>query len=120
MTSNMEDLVVLVMVAIDSAPNVIDGKIKLANPLFIPPDGSHPKYTENNRINIRPSQKDGIDTPNNAIIIPTLSNIEYCFVADIIPIGIETTTAKNMAPTAKITVLGNLEKISKETSFPDT
>ncbi len=83
-----------------------------------PPEGSKPNFTENNKTNISPNQNTGIETPNKANTILILSTAEYCFVAEIIPIGIPITTAMITPNTANTKVFGNLEKISANTSLP--
>src|SRR3712207_555376 len=117
MTSNMDDLVILVTIAAEPTPKVKAGKITLLIPEN-PPEGSNPNFTENNKTNISPNQNTGIETPNKASTILILSTAEYCLVAEIIPIGIPITTAMITPNTANTKVFGNLEKISANTSLP--
>ncbi len=97
--------------------NVTAGNIKLFQESN-PPDGTNLKLTANVKTNISPNQKFGIETPNKAPIILTLSIAEYCLVADIIPSGIPIPIAIIIPIIVKINVFGNLENISSKTNLP--
>ena len=49
----------------------------------------------------------------------TLSMREYCFVAEIIPMGMDRTTAKIIPQNASFRVSGNLDITSVNTERPD-
>ena len=68
--------VVRVKSAARLSPTVAAGIIKYSMPP-VPPDGSHPSLSENKRINIRPSQKFGMDTPKSAKTMPAVSFHEF-------------------------------------------
>src|SRR5699024_923532 len=50
-----------------------------------PVGGKQPRLIANHCINIKPSQKLGMDKPNKATSIIPTSDHEYCLTADIIP-----------------------------------
>ena len=68
----MEERVVRVMSAARPRPTVSAGRISVSKPP-LPPDGSHPSFSEKIIISIRPSQKFGIDVPNSAKTMPAVS-----------------------------------------------
>ena len=111
MTSSILDRVIRVIVAADPVPKVRAGNTMCFR-LVKPEAGSHPSFTENSRMSINPCQKFGIETPTKASTILTWSNIVYCFVADMIPIGIPIDTATKTPMDASFKVAGNLAIIS--------
>ncbi|MPM66793.1 hypothetical protein SDC9_113704 [bioreactor metagenome] len=60
-----------------------------------------------------------MDTPIKDMLVAILSNIEYCLVAEIIPIDTPTITEIATLSVAKSIVVGNLSKISSITGFLD-
>jgi len=116
-TSSIDERVIRVIIAAALVPNVIAGSITLFA-FSNPPIGKTLNCTENRIISIKPNQKFGIETPNNAAIILILSISEYCLVADIIPTGIPIIIAIATPTTANTNVLGNLANISEKTSRP--
>ena len=70
-------------------------------------------------ISISPSQKLGVATPRRAKTMLTLSIREYCFVAEIMPMGMDRTTAKIIPQNASFRVSGNLDITSVNTERPD-
>jgi hypothetical protein len=54
-----------------------------------PLEGSQPRLNEKTIINMIPSQNVGMETPNKEKEVTTTSCFEYCFLADIIPTGID-------------------------------
>jgi hypothetical protein len=101
----MLDLVILMMLAAATDPSVNAGSTKYLNDEE-PDAGNNLNLTENTRISIIPSQKTGIETPNNEMAVATLSTIEYCFVADNIPPPMPIITAISVLKAASFTVLG--------------
>ena len=65
-------LVVLVRRAARLKPTVAAGRIKYLTPP-VPPLGSQPSLREKRMINIRPSQKLGVDTPKRATTVAAVS-----------------------------------------------
>ena len=68
----MAERVVRVMRAARPSPTVAAGMIRYSMPP-VPPEGSSCHWIENSRMNIRPSQKLGMDTPNRAKTMPPVS-----------------------------------------------
>ena len=95
-------------------PSAMAGSTMLLNPL-LPDTGNHPSLSENNRINNKPNQKIGMDTPIRAMIIDTPSKIVFCLTAAITPNGIATTIAISMAATVSWIVFGNRLNTSSDT-----
>jgi hypothetical protein len=63
----MLDRVILAMIPADAVPKTTAGRINVFHPPM-PPEGSHRRVTEKNRINISPHQKTGMETPKSAAI----------------------------------------------------
>ena len=114
----MEDRVVLVILAIHPVPRVITGSTNALHPSE-PPDGNHRKCREKPIISISPSQKLGVATPKRANTMLILSIREYCLVAEIIPIGMDSTMANTIPQKASFSVSGNLDITSLNTERPD-
>ena len=68
-------------------------------------------------ISSKPNQNTGIEIPIRANIIVKLSNILYCFTADMIPIGIPSKTANVIAKNASLIVAPALLPISCTTGI---
>ena len=114
--SSIEDRVILVMIANELALNVNAGNtndLKVLNPA----EGNQPSLAANTRINIKPNQKFGIDTPINAATIDVLSRNEYCRVAEITPSDTPITMANSIAQNERSSVFGNLAIISLTTGL---
>src|SRR5215471_15290891 len=71
-TSSIDDRVRRIWAAAKYQPSAKAGMIRCSG-VPAPEDGSQPRYTENTRINTRPTQNDGKDRPSSANILPKLS-----------------------------------------------
>ena len=101
----MEERVVRMIRADRNAPSVIAGRIRLEKRL-LPPEGNQPSRCEKNRISISPSQKFGMETPIKEITELSVSTIPFWWVADRIPSGIASATAKMIEATPSFSVAG--------------
>ena len=70
-------------------------------------------------INTIASQKLGIEAAVSEAMVEILSNIEYCFIAEYIPIGIPIASAKSMLVIERYRVLGKVCAISWTTGIFD-
>ncbi len=75
-----------------------------------PEDGSHPRYTEKNRIRRRPTQNDGSDSPRRANTLPALSHHWLTRTAAMIPVGMPIRSEKAIAAPASRSELGKRER----------
>lgn len=87
--------------------------VKIAPPL--PEIGSQRRFTENSNMRTSPNQKNGMETQNNAKKVVILSMMEYCFTAEISPIGIAMTTVNIKAEIVNSRVAGSLPVIRFKT-----
>ena len=110
----MEERVILVILAIHPVPSVITGRTRDLQPAS-PPEGNHFRCRENPIISIRPSQKFGVATPRSARTMLTLSVMEYCLVAEIIPMGMDKVTANSIPQKASFKVAGKRAITSEKT-----
>ena len=92
-------------------PSVREGRTRLLSmgtkPVPMPWEGSHPSVREKSMTSSRPDQKFGMDTPISASTMLVLSISEYCFFAEMIPIGMPIISATRIPATARIAVFGN-------------
>jgi hypothetical protein len=65
-------------------------------------------------------QNTGIDAPKRAKTVKIISATEYGFVADMIPIGIPSISARISAPTESMRVLGKELRMSSNIILFDT
>ena len=80
----MLERVMRIMLAAELVPMVTAGSTQWMG-VEKPEGGNHPSQAENTMISIMPCQKLGSDTPISEAAVATWSNMEYCFVADMIP-----------------------------------
>ena len=83
-----------------------------------PEGGNQPSFTEKSRISSRPSQKTGMEMPISPRIMVKLSKKEYCFVAEMMPMGIPIRIAITMAARDRRIVEGRALVISFMTGSP--
>lgn len=110
----MDERVIRAMLAQQDTPLVIVGKTKYFHDPA-PLEGNHPRLRENVIISNRPNQKAGIAIPIKEITMPTLSNIEFCLSADIVPMGTEKIKANIILAVASCIVAGKRANISPKT-----
>ena len=103
--------------AIDWVPRVNAGSTTCRK-LVRPEGGNQPSRTENSRISSSPSQNTGIEMPIRPRIMVKLSKKEYCFVAEMMPIGIPIRIAIVMAARDSRMVDGSALVISFMTGRP--
>jgi hypothetical protein len=77
-----------------------------------PDVGSHPRFNPNSMASIMASQKLGMDTPTKPTNWTTLSNIEYCLVALMMPKGTPTKTDNSIPIPANCIVVAKRSPIS--------
>jgi hypothetical protein len=94
------------MTAATEAPSAIDGKIRFWA-CVDPNEGRILNQKEKIRIKIIASQKFGTDAAVSDPIVEIRSKIEYCFIAEYIPIGMPTASANSMLVTDRSIVFGN-------------
>src|SRR5215475_10502803 len=71
-TSSIEERVSRMWAAAKYQPSAKAGMTRCAA-VPEPDDGSHPRYTEKNKISTRPTQNEGSESPSNANTLPALS-----------------------------------------------
>ena len=107
----MDERVIRVIMAAAPVPSVTAGRTRLLmrgmNPSPIPCEGSQPRVSANRMTISRPNQKFGMATPIRESSMAVLSIMEYCFLAEIIPVGIPIRMATRIPATASTAVLGN-------------
>ena len=81
----------------------------------LPEVGSQPSFTENSRIIMIPNQKWGMDSPNRAASMLTMSRREPLRTAETMPIGMETTSAMTMAASDSWRLAGSRSMINSMT-----
>ena len=113
----MLERVIRAKTAIDWVPSVKAGRTTWRK-LVSPEGGNQPSRTENSRISSRPSQNTGMEIPISPRIIVKLSKKEYCFVAEMMPIGIPIRMAIVMAARDSRMVDGKALMISFMTGRP--
>src|SRR5512139_60276 len=120
MTSNMEERVMRVWIAVLIAASVSTGRTIDPRLDGTAREGKIRNWTENIQINIMPSQKAGIEMPTRASTVTAMSVFEYWRVAERTPKGMATTIDRAMAKTASSTVLGKRSKIVPNTGRLET
>src|SRR5262249_28216437 len=75
-----------------------------------PDDGSHPRYTEKNKISTRPTQNEGSESPSNANTLPALSQKRPTRTAARMPLGMPIRREKAMAAVARSSELGRRDR----------
>ena len=104
-SSIIEDLVSMVSLPAEGRASVSDGSIRcFQSP--VPDVGSHRSHTANMRMNIRPSQKPGIESPNRLDVVATRSRAAFGFNAAIVPSGIAMRSAISMPSAVSLIVFG--------------
>src|SRR6266567_8854047 len=80
-----------------------------------PEVGSQRSQTENTRINTRPSQKPGIDSPSSATPLATLSHAVFTLTAEMMPAGTPMSREMSVAARPRVSELGNRWKYNSLT-----
>ncbi len=83
-----------------------------------PEMGSQPSCTPKRIISSSASQKSGVAKPRKTKIVVTLSNVEYCRVADMTPIGTARARMISISMTLSSRVMGSRSPILVSTSRP--
>ena len=91
--------------AANAEPSVMAGRIK-CQIVPCPDTGSQFNCTEKRRISSGPSQKWGMEMPNNAMKVALLSSHEYCLRAEITPSGMAISSAIESEASVNSTVAG--------------
>ena len=89
--------------------------IRSLNPVPIPEDGNQCSLIEKTIISTRPIQKPGAAASISVNTMDTLSNSEYCFMAEAMPTGKPITMASTIAAEARMMVLGSRSIINSVT-----
>ena len=82
-----------------------------------PEGGNHLSFRQHHMISIRPNQNEGMDVPINAKALAMLSNMVYCFVADMMPRMMPRTAETTMLSKASRNVFGKRSNISVVTDL---
>src|SRR4029077_19041029 len=113
-TSSIEERVRRICEAAKYQPSAKAGMIR-CNGVPAPEEGSQPRYTEKTRINTRPTQNDGSDSPNSAKTLPALSQKRPTRTAARMPLGIPSNSENAIAAVASITEYGSRDQYSSNT-----
>ncbi|MPN44824.1 hypothetical protein SDC9_192391 [bioreactor metagenome] len=110
----MLERVIRMMFAAELVPIVTAGSTQCIGVLK-PDGGNHRSHTANTITNIIPCQKLGKDTPTSESAVATLSKMEYCLVAEMIPQTMPMIQASRMLTPASLKVVGKRVRISSVT-----